>query len=249
LAAAWSQEPQPASQCDIDADLDGSPDCILANEQVLLILQPVGGRLLAAFTRRGADPIQLIGPTTQESAGLGDPGQWDPGAGLAADPDAIPGAFSDRAALWDPYTPANSSGQVVFTSPAGWQKSYRLEGSRLSVEYAGTPSGTTLIPILINPTGRYQPGWGSRYRLETLTDGDRYLWELEGSARVRIQTSSNSLIKVFNESKTFMVLEEDPDQDYPAGHYLPFPFAYIEVEREGDTQIMISFEVLDPHGQ
>jgi hypothetical protein len=43
----------------------------------------------------------------------------------------------------------------------------------------------------------------------------------------------------FNDSHEVMSLPEDPNYDYPRGHYLPFPMAMVEIQTSQDFSVDI----------
>ena len=49
---------------------------------------------------------------------------------------------------------------------------------------------------------------------------------------VSVQTEGRITMRAFNESLDLLASPEDPDFDYPAGHYIPFPMAIAEVEMQ-----------------
>jgi len=46
----------------------------------------------------------------------------------------------------------------------------------------------------------------------------------------RIQAEGPITIRSFNEALNLLATPEDPDYEYPPGHYVPFPMAIVEVE-------------------
>jgi hypothetical protein len=55
------------------------------------------------------------------------------------------------------------------------------------------------------------------------------VWGLEKGPMVRIQTKGPIMIRAFNDSLSLLASPEDPDHDYPAGFYVPFPMAIAEI--------------------
>jgi hypothetical protein len=49
---------------------------------------------------------------------------------------------------------------------------------------------------------------------------------------VRIQAEGSITMRAFNESLSLLGSPEDPDFDYPPGHYVPFPMAIAETEMQ-----------------
>lgn len=101
FAEKWTGSP--LFNCATDIDNDNKPECILANEQYLAILDPQGARLTYLFTRNGASLHQLIGPSWQVAVGLSAPSLWDVSA-VARSPTRAP-------------TPARLQMQTTLSNP------------------------------------------------------------------------------------------------------------------------------------
>jgi len=225
----------PLSSCETDIDQDGQPECVLANGGYLAVLDPEGARLTYLFAvRRVGNPLhQLIGPSWQVAVGLSNPSEWNLSAGEAADPGAYPGAFADADDPFKAYQPAIASDAVVFTSPDGARiKTFRLGETGLEVAYQTQQPVRTQIPLLVEPGRRFTSGWAEKYRQEKTPGG--VAWGLENGPMVRIQSEGPLTVRAFNESLSLLRGPEDPDFDYPPGHYVPFSMAIAEVEmRDG----------------
>ncbi len=46
----------------------------------------------------------------------------------------------------------------------------------------------------------------------------------------------------FESSRLFLGFPEDPDQQFPPGHYLPFPLALVTLRGEGSFSTWIEFK-------
>jgi hypothetical protein len=240
---AWKGSP--LSSCNSDPDKDNRPECILANEHTLAILDPQGGRLTYLFAVE-RDNIslylhQLIGPSWQVAAGLSNPSLWDLTMGEAADPGAYPGAFTDADDPFKPYQPAIDGQIVVFTSLDGTRtKTFSFNENGLEVTYQTQEPVITQIPLLVDPGTRFTPGWARKY-VQEKTPGS-IAWGLENGPMVRVQFEGPVEMRTFNESLSLLANPEDPDFDYPAGHFIPFPLAIIDIQMDGATStIQISF--------
>jgi len=233
FAANW--EGSPLSSCVTDLDKDNQPECVLANDGYLAILDPQGARLTYLFSvaRIGNSRYlhQLIGPSWQVAIGLGPRSQWNPELGEAADPGAYPGAFADADDPFKPYEPAIEGNTLVFTSLDGTRiKTFHLTENGLEVKYQTQKPVTVQIPLLVDPETRFTPGWAEKYVQEKTPGG--VAWGLEYGPMVRIQTEGTITIRAFNESLDLLTIPEDPDFEYPPGHYFPFPMAIAEVEMQ-----------------
>jgi hypothetical protein len=244
-AASWAQSPQPRADCNADSDQDGELECILASENYFALFENKGARLVYLFikdetTGHQSAIHQLIAPTSQFLVGLSDPTSWDLASGIAADPGAIMGAFSDAQRTWDEYQPSVEQDRISFTSLDGAvRKTFSFSESGLRVDYHFPGPAQVRIPLGLDPWRRFTPGWGDRYFGEQTGDG--WSWRLASGPRVEIRSSGSLSASAFTESHALLAAEEDPNYDYPRGHYLPFPLALVEVYAEGDFYIQLDF--------
>jgi hypothetical protein len=241
FAANWGGSP--LSSCSTDIDKDNQPECVLADGEYLAILDPQGARLTYFFSvarnDREASPKggnsrnvhQLIGPSWQVAVGLSNPSMWDLSAGEAADPGAYPGAFADADDPFKAYEPAIQGNTIVFTTLDGSRvKTFSLTGTGLEVAYQTQEPVITQIPLLADPGTRFTPGWAGNYVQENTPGG--IAWGLGNGPMVSVQTRGLITMRAFNELLSLLANPEDPDFDYPPGHYVPFPMAIAEVEMQ-----------------
>jgi hypothetical protein len=240
LKFAENWQGAPLSSCASDLDNDNQPECVLANEQYLAVLDPQGARLTYFFSvgqtgreasRRGnlRSLYQFVGPSWQAAVGLGDPSGWDLSTGEAADPGAYPGAFTDLDDPFVAYQPAIAGDRLVFTSLDGARiKTFTLTETGIEASYRAREPVTTQIPLLVEPGTRFTPDWAGKYIQETTPGG--VAWGLGNGPMVRVQAQGQITMRAFNESLSLLAGPEGPDFSYPAGHYVPFPMAVVEVE-------------------
>ena len=63
---------------------------------------------------------------------------------------------------------------------------------------------------------------------------------------VNIQIKNPITVKGFSETLELLNQPEDPDQEYPDGHFLPFPMAIAElIQPDGDNVIRLILEVVE----
>jgi hypothetical protein len=260
FVANW--QGSPLSSCATDLDKDNQPECVLANGSYLAILDPQGARLTYFFAREGDTLHQLIGPSWLVAVGLSDPSTWELAAGEAADPGAYPGAFADIGDPFKAYEPTIEDSTIVFASLDGTRtKTFALADDGIEVEYQTQEPVRTQIPLLVDPEVRFTPDWAEKYRGENppggvnwgLVDGLRISIQVENialrhrscceHAGARRQAQGDITILAFNESLPLLSSPEDPDFDYPPGHYVPFPMAIAEIKMDGGTstiQLVVS---------
>jgi hypothetical protein len=239
LAAAWANSPQPLQECGADLDQDELPDCLLATKDSLAVFDLFGGRLMAFFQVTEGEVHQLIAPTSQFLVGLSDPSTWNLTAGDAADPGTIPGAFIDGLPPWEPYFPEFSTHSLTLTTPDGSiVKTFTIIPRGLRVDYQISSPLTTKIPLALDPWQRFSPNWGERYQAIRLSDG--WIWQISGGPRLTIRSSVPIDLHAFNESRPELLRSENPNFEYPAGHYLVFPLALAEIWTVDDFQVEIT---------
>jgi hypothetical protein len=235
-AATWAEKPTEQSECRTDLDEDGQVECILANQDYFAILDPAGARLTNLFHLDTEGVHQLIGPTSQFALGLSDPSEWHPEAGEAADPSVIPGAFTDGTDPWTVYSVEASPGRLRFTSPDGKRvKIFRLTEAGLEVDYQSDGEVTTRIPLAVDPQAFYSK-W-VRYRPAAAPDS--WTWGPENGTMVQVQTQAQLTAEGFVSSYPFLSMPEDPNLDYPRGHYMPFPLSIVTITGEGEFSVQI----------
>ena len=240
-AARWAQNPAPIAGCDEDLDGDGLPECILASEKIYTVYNLELGTLTHAFALGRDGPHQWIAPSSQLSFGTGDPSTWNLSAGLAADPTVIPGAFGDQVGdKGGPYHPQIEPGKLILTNTDGRTvKTFTLLDDSLQVELDGLSGSSARLPLAIDPWLRFQPDWWQHYKAQR---GEGSIdWGTE-DFRVRVTSPGTLTLSAYNDTRQLMSQVENPNTEYPPGHYLPFPVALVEAEGEPGMQLQITFQ-------
>ncbi len=235
-ASDWEYNSQSISSCQEDPDLDGEPECVLASENIYTIFEVEEGSLSYAFVRNASGIHQVIGPSSQLAVGLGEPTTWDLKLGERADPSVIMGAFTDSDG---PYLVNILENTLVLRSE-NTEKKFALTPTGLTFNYSSQAPKPLQIPIILDPWERFQPGWGDRYTLELMHHGAR--WSLAGGAVVEIMADTPVEANAFIDTRSRMGSPENPNYDYPQGHYLPFPLAIINVQAKPDLRITITLK-------
>jgi hypothetical protein len=240
VATRWSENPQPRLDCQSDPDYDGIPECILASESQFAIFDLEGGRMLAYFTISDSGIHQIIAPSSQFIVGLGDPSTWILDAGEGADPAGIHGAFVDASPPWDRYNPSINGDKLTFTSPnQEISKSFSLSEDGLLVNYSSSDPIFIQIPIAIDPWKRFSTNWREDYVCESIKNG--YSCRVEDGFTVEILSNSPISAHSFIESYKQLQVPEDPNFNYPPGHYLPFPMVLLEINPAETLSVQINF--------
>jgi hypothetical protein len=226
-----------------DLDWDGEQEYLLLSKDIFLLFEPRGGYLTTAFWRLPHGAVQIIAPSSQFVVGMGDPMSWDPGKGIAGDPGQYRGAFSDLPTgfsqpSWAPYHVEIGPDSLSFTAPDGSsRKSISISPDGFIVRYETSVPLTIQIPLAVDPALRFTPDWGTRYWSERLPLGWR--WGIQDGVQVELQSLEDISFNAFTDSYEYMGQPEDPDFDFPPGHFLPFPLALAEISADGEFTIQI----------
>jgi hypothetical protein len=235
-AADWASHTSVQSSCDQDLTDDGQPECILSNEDFLAILEPTGARLVMLFYLDQSGPHQLVGPSSQFTTGLSDPSEWQLDLGQAADPSVIPGAFSDLPDSWQPYSLQTALDSITFTNAdKSCTKTYSLLEDGLQVTYQVTAPVSTRIPLAVDPRSFFF----SPTTYQSEADAGSWTWGLEGGLQVEIESTAKISATSFIDSLPYLPQPEDPNFDYPEGHYLPFPLSVIKLQSDQNFSVQI----------
>jgi hypothetical protein len=238
-AADWAHTPAPQSTCAVDLNFDLLPDCVLADGGFFAVFQSDGARLAYLFSQDGNGIHQIVAPAWQFATGLSDRTLWQTDLGSAADPSQIPGAFLDADAPWRIYTPTlNADGSITFLSSDGKVKTFSLTEDGVLLEYNGSPL-IMKAGLALDPWRRFQAGWGKDY-IATMETGS-LRWQLNGGPSVQVDVARGTL-HAFNDSAQFLSAPEDPNQDFPPGHYFPFPMAVLEFPVANGAQVLLKIK-------
>ncbi|MGW8143472.1 MAG: hypothetical protein ACWGN2_03705 [Anaerolineales bacterium] len=237
-AASWSDDPLIRSDCQTDPDGDGVPECILASDNQLAIFDLEGGRLVAYYTIDRSGIHQIIGSSSQFIVGIGDPSSWLLDAGEGSEPSGIHGAFIDSSPPWDYYSVSSSGELLTFTSPdRSIIKTFSLSNEKLQVNYSSSVPISVKIPIAIDPWRRFSPYWQEAFTCQPINGG--YACDITEMSTVDILSTSPLSASSFKDSYISLNEPEDPNLNYPPGHYLPFPLVLIETIKSNSFSIQI----------
>lgn len=224
-AKAWAENPPATTLAQCQSTF---PECVLENNTHLAIFDPQGGRLTYLFAVARIDNSryqlhQLIGPSWQVAPGI----------------NLYPSAFADANNASLPYKPAFNENMLTFTSQDGTRtKTFQLTDESLKVAYQTQEPVTTQIPLLVDPDSRFTPGWTENYVQQNSSGG--IIWGLGNGPMVEIQSAGEMTFHAFNESLSLLNTPEDPDFEYPPGHYVPFPMAVAEIKMDGSSTVQLA---------
>ena len=239
VASRWAEHPILVSDCTQDIDLDTIKECVLANLHFFAVFETDGGRMSLLFYKEGDLVHQLVGPQSQLTVGLSDPSLWDPQMGPAADPAEIPGAFSDMTLPFSPYNVTNLGVDTITLtrSDGKMRKTFEISIKGLKMDCHSDQVTTLRIPLVLDPQTRFQSGWQQRYN--SLSTANFFKWELKDDLTIEIHSSVPINSRDFTESRSLLAAPEDPNTDFPSGHFLPFPLALVEVIGSGQFSVEI----------
>lgn len=244
-ASQWASSPSHIANCDSDPDLDGQLECILASDDVYALFEPGFGSLIFAFARTPDGTVhQLVAPSSQFISGLSDPSTWDLTLGLYADPSVLPGAFADGTTTEVSYRVTMEENRITFSSLDSsttngiLQKTFTISSNGLRVDYRSTAPVSVWIPLALDPWMRFTPGWGNMYEGASLANSWR--WGISPGPQIEVKSMGLISPKVFTDSRARMTATENPNFNYPPGHYLPFPLAIVGIHADGDFYVQIN---------
>jgi hypothetical protein len=237
-ASEWAENPTSEISCWENSVFEtGGNHCILANEHFYAVIAPNGARLTHLFYLDAAGPRQLVAPSSQFIVGLSDPSTWQLDQGEAADPSVLPGAFFDATSAWMRYEPVISADAITLTSADGSRlKTFRLTESGLVVTYRAEGPISTRLPLVVDPRAFFSGP--SEYR--AVLAPDSWTWGLVDGSRLRVRTDAPFAAQGFTAAIPFLSRPENPNLDYPPGHYYPFPLSIVEIHADGDFIVEIT---------
>ncbi len=163
--------------------------------------------------------------------GLSDASTWNLSAGIKADPAVIPGAFADQSG---PYQVHQEGEQLVFQNDLGIKK-YYLNPDGIVFEYQSGMLTTWKIPMALDPWLRFRPDWAEGYQINTSQDGRQI--SAGAGFQVEIVSSSELISQTFTATIDLMGRQENPNDEYPPAHYLPFPLILLEMESSNEGYV------------
>lgn len=240
MAARWAAGPSVQAACVNDLEGVGQVECVISNLKYFAIIDPSGARLTNLFYLDAIGAHQLVGPSSQFAVGLSDPSEWHPENGIGADPSVIPGAFADGPVPWPTYKTTVTPDRITCTSPDGKQvKTYSLTENGIEVRYQAPDQVITRIPLTVDPQAFYS---GPASYLPNLAPHS-WTWSLLNGIGVEVQTDATLSAEGYVSSFPFLFMPEDPNLDYPSGHYFPFPLSVVTIQGQGNFNIQITVPV------
>jgi hypothetical protein len=227
-AAAWYDEPYSLFTCDIDLDWDQQNECILSSDNFYLTFELTGGYLAFAYYRDDKGVHQIAAPMSEVVVGLGDPSEYDLMNGVFADSSLIQGVLASIDDSEYIFGYKIGSGLIeLFNESVGIRKTFRITDNSLQIGWNATRPVRYDIPLAIDPWQRFDINWSDQYYKEQVDD--IWLLGIKDQLALHINSSSDGHFATFLDSQIYIRQAEDPNFEYPRGHYLPFPFAILEL--------------------
>jgi hypothetical protein len=243
-AADWAENTIPLDTCSLDLDYDGLNECILANHNIFVIIEPEGGYIPFIFTKDDRGIHQIIGPTWEFMVGLSDSSTWTPDLGVRGDSAQILGAFQDNFNDWNIYDVSILENDInMYSDKMTIRKSLTIYPQRLHIDIQNLNQlqVNSYIPLVIDPWIRYTSGWGDLYI--TSKSSNIFLWGIKSLEMAEVRSTNLINAFTFNATRSALSYPEDPNYDYSLGHYLPYPMALVKINASENYTIDI---ILNP---
>jgi hypothetical protein len=185
------------------------------------------------------DLYQVIAPSSQFITGLSDPLFWELDNGDLSDPGVIQGAFADMGSSYQ--ASLITQNQVLFSDQnTNVQKIISVDKNQIAVHYQGIDTNINnkvQFPIALNPWMRFEKDWADAYQELSLKDG--WGWQVDPNQSIHVYASNEISTFHFNQSQEDLQRPENPNKDYPKGHFLPYPLALLEIPITNELDIHI----------
>jgi hypothetical protein len=243
ITADWLTHPSQRAVCDSALAGDGQDQCYLANEQLIAWIEPQTGELTHLFANLTSFH-QVIGSTNPSP--FGQSGTQNSNLGSPANPDAMAGAFLDANGKITYHRQQNQCTSLectlVLRSSDGIQKIYTLSDQSIEVKYiieqAHPAAFQTGIAITPDPWNRFAHNWAEGYSVKP--EGNRNTTIQSENLQIDVVSTQDFQTSSFLDTFPFASLQEDPNRDYPAGHYLQFPVFLISLFPQQNVTITLS---------
>lgn len=235
-AGNWAADPTPQITCEVDPDQDGQPECILASKQIFSLIELEGARLAFLFGLSPTGPHQFVGPSTQFYIDTNSLPTTDI---PPVETSNLNGTIMDYSSTENLYTPHPEASGISFTSKDGSNtKTFRLTDLGIQISYHAASRVISQITLAIDPWRRFYPNWGNQFIYKKIDQG--WSWGYQDGPTMEITSTTGLKFTPFTASHSWMILPENPNIDYPTGHFIPFPLALLEIHANGDSQVQIN---------
>ncbi len=267
---SWYYQTKTIAECPQDITGDQKKDCILANESLFLWIDPSNGSLLFIFEKANEQIHQIVAPSFILIGGQTDPMQWDYSKGIYAENRPDTAALTDYINY---STYQIEAGKLYLFSrdfnpsdPSSHdpEKLIHLEDHHISVIYPNSFNSPIFLPLILDPWNRFETDWSNYYHLcpndYFPKDDQSICWSYQAKSHQSDlfvntiinslgETQENSTINIQSEFYTFRDTQsrfshtEDPNQDRPPGHFIPFPMGILQINPPLNSPLSITISV------
>ncbi len=195
----WSANRHAISDCSHNLDWDNELECLLASDNLAVVIDLQGGYISYAFSFQAGEYHQIIGPSYQLAVGLSDPMSWKLDLGISADPSVIPGAFSGVNNKWGKYAVTEVGPDTITIQKEDQisEKEFRITNDSIYFQYKGYLGEKLAIPLILDPWIMETQGWGNQYTNMLLSQ--RWLWGIEDRITIETFTEDHLEVSTFQE--------------------------------------------------
>jgi hypothetical protein len=209
---AWFNNPYQSSTCEMDFGHDNNFECVISTSDIFLVADPDEGNIKFAMGKVSDDAMffaitpDYVYPRNREIS-------------LPTGIQVLNGALSDPSGMNNQYSFRLDGNQISFISSDGSiEKIITLENSGINIRiYTNTPYHTLISTMHTMNTVS---------NIDCLSQIDLCVESL--APRIELhqgEMASYSYLDSFD----LLAKSEDPNFDYPPGHYLPIPFSVVEI--------------------
>ncbi|NPV57174.1 MAG: hypothetical protein HPY76_10960 [Anaerolineae bacterium] len=228
----WLTESIPQTTCD---DFVWGTNCVIATEKYYSSFDINGGLWVFSVIKTDYGFEIFLGPSGFFTTGLGSPESWNADLGPFADPGAYPGAYM-KSDLTRIYQPSWQEQSLTFTSADGIVKQFKVSDDQIIMSINDLDSELTL-PILWQLA--YQDT-DTHFVFRTSVPPHDHSDPPTLSLTIASHDAQSSIISSWD-SMNFLAEPEDPNQNYPAGHYVPFPLSILKISGGGPAVLTFDF--------
>lgn len=224
FAEHWFSEPYNQIACEVDFGDELHPGCVIANENGIILINPVNGDILLAIARKNHHLLVMIIPPSQIMNQENQPPTYS--ALIATD--LINQNESSASMDYDYEFITNG---ILFRSANGEiSKRYFMDSSCLHIEIFAETATNSVFPGL---------ALSDLLKVSEVT-ANALPWREIHEIQPKFLFTDGVMKRIsFADSHDTLLNGESPNYDYPAGHYLPIPFQLLEIS--GFHQLNMEF--------
>lgn len=238
-AAHWVENPGNITVCGVGLF---DTDCILANNSQILFFNQQDGSLIAGFIQVGDDIHQWTAPFSQRATALSDPSDWIEKDGRQLDPAVQMGSFGLGPNMNQVVSRFSENSLHFSASQSQSEITYRIDSTRLIIELNNPQQIGGSIILAPCPLDLFDTLSTDSATSSCQSNFDCRV-EVAGCLKIELSSSGVEFYSLdsYRDSPVFTDPVEDPNKDYPAGHYLPTGYVTINYSTFANGTITIAF--------